>query len=607
MKGRKRRGAAVDARYRRSRRDDPRGAVGRAGGEDENVVPLAGRGARNRSGGTRSAAAPGGGAAVGRGRVRIAVGIVAVVCLSLGGRAVQLSVASEDGSGLFTAEHRRVSAVEDRAERGAIFSADGRQLAASLDASKVVATPYQIEDPRAAAESLAGVLGVEAAGVEEKLTQRDAGGAPSGYSVVASGVEPEKARGIQDLALAGISVEPDAERVYPNDALASQTLGHLGADMAYGGVEASHEEALKSGEDVTLTLDSAVQRELEGTLIDTVKEHEAKSAVGVVMRVEDGAVVALANVPGYDNNEFARASSEAQRNRALTDPYEPGSTFKAFTFAAAVEEGAVTKDSSFVIPDHMAVADRVINDSEPHETLTLTTGEILARSSNVGTVQVAQTLGEERLAAYVERFGFGRATGMDLWGEDAGLVPPLEEWSGSSIGNIPIGQGLTVTPLQLAAGYAAIANGGLSVTPYVAERSAPEGPGRRVISEETSSIVRGMLQSVVEGEEGTGELARIPGYSVAGKTGTAEKVDPETGLYGGGYFTSFVGFAPVDDPEYLTLILVDEPQTTYWGEVVAAPAFQKVMNFTLGYMNVAPDHLETEPAAADRYAGGAGQ
>ena len=529
------------------------------------------------------------------------MGVAVVVCLSLGGRAVQLSVASEGGDGLFTAEHRRVAAVEDRAERGAILSADGRQLATSLEASKIVATPYLIEDPRAAAGALAGVLGAEAAGVEEKLTKRDDGGGLSGYSVVASGVDPEKARGIEDLALAGISVAPDAERVYPNGALASQTLGHLGADMAYGGVEASHEAALKSGEDVKLTVDSAVQRELEGTLIDTVKEHEAKSAVGIVMRVEDGALVAMANVPGYDNNEFGEASGEAQRNRALTDPYEPGSTFKAFTMAAAIEEGAVTESSSFIVPDYMAVADRIINDSKPHETLALSTGEILARSSNVGTVQVAQSLGGEKLAGYIDRFGFGEGTGVDLWGENAGLVPPYEEWSGSSIGNIPIGQGLTVTPLQLAAGYAAIANGGLAVTPYVSEGSAPEGPGRRVISEDTSSIVRGMLQGVVEGEEGTGELARIPGYSVAGKTGTAEKVDPETGLYGGGYFTSFVGFAPTDDPEYLTLVLVDDPQTTYWGEVVAAPAFQKVMSFTLSYMNVPPDRRDTaanQPTAA---------
>ncbi len=594
MKGKKRQG--VDGA--RTRAGEASSVAGR--GE---VVRMPNRGS-GRSRPSRPAPPKGRGRAVGRGRVRLAVGAVAVVCIALGGRAVQLSLPSEPGPGLFSMEHRRVAAFEDRAERGAILSADGRQLATSLDASEVVATPYQIEDPRAAAEALSAVLGTGVSEVEEKITRTDDGGALSGYSVVASGVEPEKAQAVQDLALTGISVAPDAERVYPNGALASQALGHLGNDMAYGGVEASHEDVLKSGGDVKLTLDAAVQKELEGTLIDTVKEHEAKSAVGIVMRVDDGAVVALANVPGYDNNKFGDAPGEAQRNRALTDPYEPGSTFKAFTMAAALEEGAVTEDSSFVVPDHMAVADRIIGDSEPHETLTLDTADILARSSNVGTVQVAQTLGGEKLAEYIDRFGFGQPTGVDLWGEDVGLVPPYEEWSGSSIGNIPIGQGLTVTPMQLAAGYAALVNGGLAVTPYVAEGSAPEAPGRRVISEDTSSIVRGMLQRVVEAEEGTGELARIPGYGVAGKTGTAEKVDPETGLYGGGYFTSFVGFAPAEDPEYLTLVLVDEPQTTYWGEVVAAPAFQKVMSFTLSYMNVPPDRRETKPSPSGYAEGG---
>jgi cell division protein FtsI/penicillin-binding protein 2 len=206
-------------------------------------------------------------------------------------------------------------------------------------------------------------------------------------------------------------------------------------------------------------------------------------------------------------------------------------------------------------------------------------------------------LGGERLSERLKSFGFGEGTGVDLWGEDPGRVPPYEEWSGSSIGNIPVGQGLTVTPVQLAAGYAALANGGLKVTPYVAKTAASGEPGHRVISKRTSSIVRKMLQGVVE--EGTGHLARIPGYTVAGKTGTAQKVDPETGLYGDEYVTSFIGFAPAENPEYLALIAVDEPQVEVWGEVVAAPAFRKVMSFTLGHFNLAPDrHAPGAPASA---------
>jgi cell division protein FtsI (penicillin-binding protein 3) len=515
-----------------------------------------------------------------------------VVCLSLGARAAQLSVA--DGYQAFAAE-RPGTAAEDRLERGSIVSADDRHLATSLKAAKVVATPYQIKDPEAAAKALAEVLGPDAgsaAEIQAKLTEKNDEGDLGGYSVVASEVEPKEAREVQELGLPGVSTEPDAVRVYPNSSLASQLIGHLGTDEAYGGVEARYDEVLKSGQEVNLTLDTAVQQELEGALEKTAKKYEGKSALGLVMRIEDGAIVALANIPGFDNNDFGEASDEVKRNRALTDPYEPGSTFKAFTMAATLEEGAVSEESTFVVPDSILIADVVIRDSEPHETKVLTTKDILEQSSNVGTIQVAQALGGERLVEHVKRYGFGEGTGVDVWGEDAGIVPPFEKWSGSSIGNIPIGQGLTVTPLQLAAGYTALANGGLKVKPYVNEAAAPTEPGSRVISKETSSIVRGMLQGAVD--EGTGHLAQIPGYTVAGKTGTAQKVDPETGLYGDEYVASFIGFAPAEDPEYLALIVVDEPQKDLFGEAIAAPAFQDVMSFALGYYNVPPDRESTK-------------
>lgn len=538
------------------------------------------------------------GSAVGRVRLRLVFGAVVVVCISLGGRAVHLSVGDDHryaAPGEAFAAEGQLVATENHPERGGILSADGQPLATSLDTAKVVATPYQITSPKEDARALAGILDMEPAEIEARLTRRNEEGDPGGYSVVAAGVEPEKAREVEALGVPGITVKEDAVRTYPNGALASQLLGNLGESEAYGGVEASHDEALATGEDVRLTVHTAVQQELEGALAGAAREHGAKSALGVVMRVEDGAIIALANVPGYDNNHFGEAPEELQRNRVLTDPYEPGSTFKAFTMTAAIEEGAVTQDTTFTVPDHMPVADIILNDSEAHETKYLTTAGILAESSNVGAVQVAQTLGAEPLHERIRRFGFGEQTGVDILGEDPGRVPPLEEWSGSSIANIPIGQGLTVTPLQLAAGYAALANGGTRVTPHVAESSPPEEPGPRMISESTSSIVRGMLASVVE--EGTGELARIPGYTVAGKTGTAEKVDPTTGLYGGGFVTSFIGFAPAEDPEYLTLVVFDDPQTTYWGEVVAAPAFQKVMSYTLEYFNVPPDRTTPRDAA----------
>jgi cell division protein FtsI (penicillin-binding protein 3) len=533
--------------------------------------------------------------AVGHGRLRLIVGMVAIVCLSLGARAGQLSVADDDRYQAFAAERRPGIAAEDTPpRRGSILSADGQRLATSLDAARIIATPYQVKDPGATAEALAGVLGPEAGSVseiEEKLVERNDNGDLGGYSVVAEEIEPEKAREVMRLGLPGVSLEPDEIRVYPNGEMASQLTGYLGTDKAYGGVEARYDEVLKSGQEVNLTLDTAVQQELEGSLEKAAKKYEGKGTLGLVMRVEDGAILALANTPSFDNNDFGEASEEVKRNRALTDPYEPGSTFKAFTMAAALEEGAVSEESTFVVADSIPVADVVIHDSEPHETKVLTTRGILEHSSNVGTIQVAQALGGERFVKHIERFGFGEGTGVDVWGEDVGLVPPFEQWSGSSIGNIPVGQGLTVTPLQLAAGYAALANGGLKVTPYVNQAAVPNAPGSRVISEGTSSIVRGMLQGVVD--QGTGHLAQIPGYTVAGKTGTAQKVDPETGLYGDEYVTSFIGFAPAKNPEYLALIVVDEPQKDLFGEVVAAPAFQDLMSFTLGHYNVPADREST--------------
>jgi cell division protein FtsI (penicillin-binding protein 3) len=506
-----------------------------------------------------------------------------------------LSVAHDDRYQAFAAERRPGLAAEDATPgRGSILSADGQRLATSLDAARIIATPYQVKDPGATAEALAGVLGPEAGSVskiEEKLVERNDNGDLGGYSVVAEEIEPEKAREVMRLGLPGVSLEPDEIRVYPNGEMASQLTGYLGTDKAYGGVEARYDEVLKSGQEVNLTLDTAVQQELEGSLEKAAKKYEGKSTLGLVMRVEDGAILALANTPSFDNNDFGEASEEVKRNRALTDPYEPGSTFKAFTMAAALEEGAVSEESTFVVADSIPVADVVIHDSEPHETKVLTTRGILEHSSNVGTIQVAQALSGERFVKHIERFGFGEGTGVDVWGEDVGLVPPFEQWSGSSIGNIPVGQGLTVTPLQLAAGYAALANGGLKVTPYVNQAAVPNAPGSRVISERTSSIVRGMLQGVVD--QGTGHLAQIPGYTVAGKTGTAQKVDPETGLYGDEYVTSFIGFAPAKNPEYLALIVVDEPQKDLFGEVVAAPAFQDLMSFTLGHYNVPADREST--------------
>jgi cell division protein FtsI (penicillin-binding protein 3) len=549
--------------------------------------------------GPRSQTGTSGAPAVGYRRLRIVAAAFLAIALLLGGRAVHIGLTDADRYGAYASELVEPVASTGKT-RGSIVSADGRELAKSLETARVIATPYLVEDPEGVAGALEGVLG-PAVGLEEDeilaaISARSAYGEPSGYSEVATDVPPEAASRIEGLGLPGISTAPDTTRLYPEDALASQLTGYQGEfGDVFGGIEARYDQDLGAGEDVQLTVDTAVQQELEDALAKTVEKHEAKSAIGLMMRVDDGSIVALANSPGYDNNEFGEAPPEAQRDRVITDPYEPGSTFKAFTVASALEAGAVTTGSTFVVPDRIAVSDRVIHDSQPHETKIMTPADVLRESSNVGAIQVAQALGGQALHDAILRFGFGEKTGIDLWGEDAGIVPAYEDWSGSSIGNIPIGQGLTVTPVQLVAGYAAIANGGRRVTPHVVEERSETTSGPRVISEDTSDIVGTMLQGVVA--DGSGHLAQIPGYTVAGKTGTSQKVDPETGTYTTEYVSSFVGFAPATDPEFVMLIAVDEPQTTYWGELTSAPPFQEVMSFALGYYNVPPDNPD-DPSEA---------
>jgi cell division protein FtsI (penicillin-binding protein 3) len=530
--------------------------------------------------------------AVGHKRLWTVAAVFLVSGLLLGGRAVHISLTEDEAYKAFAAEQSWTGTQTAPQTRGSIVSADGRELATSLEVARVIATPYQVVDAEATAEKLKSIMGSETnRSVEEiraALTRRDANDRLMGYSVVATGIKPETAARIQEEALEGITITPDTERVYPNGSLASQLVGHSGDyGQTFGGVEARFDDRLKNGKDVNLTVDSAVQQELQKAVAAAVEKSKAKSAVGVLMRVDDGSIVALANTPAYDNNDFDEVPVEDQRNKVLTDPYEPGSTFKAFTVASALEEGAVTPTEKFVVPDHMVVADHVINDSEPHETEVLTPGGVLEHSSNVGATKIAMKMGGKKLYDNMLAFGFGQPTGVDLWGEDPGIVPAYKDWSGVSIGNIPFGQGFTVSPLQLTSGYATLINGGYRVTPHVVEGDAPAQRGPRVISGKTSAIVRGMLQGVVD--DGSGHFAQISGYTVGGKTGTSQKVDPKTGTYGGGWVASFVGFAPASDPKYVMLIAVDEPKKSYWGEVDAAPAFRHVMEFTLGYFNVPPD------------------
>lgn len=529
------------------------------------------------------------------------------------GRAAWLGVVKAD-------ELQQVAATQQRAEidvpaaRGTITDRRGVELAVSQPAADVSATPYLVKNPASVAQRLAPLIERPEGEILRKLTERG-----SGFAYLARGVPAARAQKVDDLEIEGIDTTATSRREYPREWLASQILGAVGTDgKGLAGLEYRYDARLRGrdgkrsvvrdatgepinirdprraerGQDIQLTLDAGIQGRVEEILGKVGATYRPKGATAVVMDPHTGDVLALGNWPRVNANDLAGAPETARQNRAVGFTYEPGSTFKPFTVAAALEEREVTKDTMFNLPPQIQVADRTIGESHGRGWVSLTTSQILAQSSNVGTIMIGQRLGAARFDRWVRRFGFGKPTGVDLPGEESGLVLPLDEYSGSSMGNLPIGQGESVTPMQLAAAYAAIANGGVLRTPRliakVDGRRVKAAPGRRVISAQTAREVRDMLKGVVEAG-GTASEVHIDGYTLAGKTGTANKV--ENGTYSKSkYIASFAGFAPADDPSLLITVMVDEPSggSIYGGEV-AAPAFEEIARFSLGYLGIAPE------------------
>jgi cell division protein FtsI/penicillin-binding protein 2 len=324
----------------------------------------------------------------------------------------------------------------------------------------------------------------------------------------------------------------------------------------------------------------------------TVAQWHAANGTAIVLDPKTGGILPMAVAPGFDANDFGHVSSRLQRNRAVTDTYEPGSTFKVVTYAAALADKVVTPNTTFTLPPKIKVADRVIPEAEPRPTETMSVAEMLARSSNVGTVMLAELLGRDRLGRWISRFGFGAPTGIDFPGESPGIVLPVDRWSGSTIGNVPIGQGIAVTPIQMAAAYGALANRGIWIQPHLVDhvrgKKLAKLERRRVVSTAVAQLLSGMLQGVVSAE-GTGSEAAVPGYLVAGKTGTAAKPDPSGGYSDTNYVASFVGIVPASAPRLVILVSIDEPQGQIFGGLVAAPAFRDIARFALQYLDVPPD------------------
>ncbi len=501
------------------------------------------------------------------------------------------------------------------ARRGTISDANGLELAVSQPAASIAATPYLVERPGVAAKRLARVLRIREGTLLAKLTRRD-----TGFVYLARGVPAGLARRVEKLRIAGLEFIPEFRRVYPRDWMASQLLGTVGDEQkGLAGLEFSLDEQLRgtagqrrlvkdalgkpielrdrtrtvAGDDVRLTIDSRIQERAEAALAKVGTDWQPKAATALVMDPRSGAVLALANWPQVDANNPGDAPDYAKQNRATGATYEPGSTFKAFTVAAALEERLIEPDTSFALPPTIVVADREIRESHPRGYVSFTTRQILEQSSNVGAVKIGLVLGGRRFDRWIRRFGFGTSTGSGLPGEERGIVPQLKRYSGSTMGNLPIGQGIAVTPMQMGAAYAAIANGGILRPPHVVAsvdgERAPRPSGKRIISAATATALREMLEGVL-GPGGTASGAKIDGYEVAGKTGTAQKVDEQTGLYSESrYVASFVGFAPAENPRLLVSVMVDEPQGDIYGGAVAAPAFKDITSFALNYLRIPPD------------------
>jgi cell division protein FtsI/penicillin-binding protein 2 len=500
------------------------------------------------------------------------------------------------------------------AQRGTITDRDGVILATSEPADEISATPYLVKDPLSTAGRLAPLLGRPRAQVLADLSAR------SGFVYLAHALPAARARAVRALHIPGVAETPTMRRVYPRGSLAGQVLGMTNLEgKPRAGLEFSANSLLsgkagqrrvvsdalgqpisitdvrneRPGARLALTLDANIQRRSEAVLDAVGRVFHPRDATAIVMDPRTGAILAMANWPQLDPNDHVVPSLAALQNRAVSFDYEPGSTFKVVAVSGALQAGLITPQTSFFIPDQIQVANRVIHDAEEHGEEDLTTAEILAQSSNVGAIKIGALEGAPRFDEWVRRYGFGQPTDVGLPGEERGEVLPLSQYSGSSMGNLPIGQGELVTPIQMATAYAAIANGGILRPPHIVQsidgRPTRDPAGHRVISTKTAAELREMLQGVLA-PGGTAHEVSIPGYQLAGKTGTASKVDPLTGKYSEtAYVASFIGFAPASDPKLLCAVIVDEPETgSIYGGTVAAPAFGQIMGFALPYLGIPP-------------------
>lgn len=552
-------------------------------------------------------------------RIRLVLGVFTLAAIVLVGRAVDLQILRGEELAL-VAERQATTSSRIHAKRGVIADRHGSRLAITVDVDSVFAEPRRVEEPKKAARQLAPILKTNRRRLEKKLSSRRA------FAYLRRRVDASLADRVEALKIRGIGTHTEPKRFYANVGLAAHVLGFVNLEgKGKAGVERHLDDELRGrshvmpamrdalgnlvfsegftppgeleGKDIVLTIDRQIQHAAETALARMAEKFDPKGASAIVMHPASGEILAMASWPSFNPNNLSGSTSKHHINRAISAVYEPGSTLKLVTISAALEDGVVRPDSIIDCEDgRWKVGGRTIRD-DVHRYGELTVTEVLKVSSNICSAKIGFALGRERLEDWLYTFGMGKKTGVELPGELRGLIRPSKTWRDIALANISFGQGIAVTPLQIVQAASTIANDGVLVAPRIVrsvgdkKKASPEA--RRVLSAKTAQTVRRMMVEVTK-DGGTAKKARVPGFEVAGKTGTAQKIDPVTKGYSHELFiASFVGLVPAEDPEVAILVLVDEPKGSIYGGVVAAPAFSEIASAALAAREVFPE------AAAD--------
>jgi cell division protein FtsI (penicillin-binding protein 3) len=548
----------------------------------------------------------------------VTIGLVAWM-LVIGARLVQLQVNQHENLSA-RARNQQLGAIETSPTRGQVLDRQGRELARSIDTESFFADPSEITNPDETARRIASITGQDRTELTSRL--RNAKDANKKFIWIIRRLDVTTGGKLDVLELDGVYSRKEPKRYYPNDSLAAHVLGFVGTDeIGLSGVEQYYNEKIRGesgklyletdarrrafesyevqphpGQTVVLTIDQTIQYRTEQALGAAVERAHAKSGTAIVMDPQSGEILALANAPSFDPNQPPKDAAEGRANGALQSIYEPGSTFKIVAYSAAIEKGLVKPEDKIDCQmGQITVAGRLIHDHHPFGVLTV--ADALAQSSNVGAIKLGLLVGNDSMYEYMKRLGFGARTGIDLAGESPGILRPLSRWQPSSIGSLAMGQEIGVTPLQMATAYSVLANDGTLVKPHlVRELRSPDGTvlyqakpeTKRALKAETVAALRNMLEGVTL--RGTARKAQLDGYSAAGKTGTAQKIDPKTHGYSATkYIGSFVGFAPVSNPAVVIIVVIDEPLGAYHGGDVAAPVFREIAEQILPDLSITPD------------------